>query len=297
MARSAVGENIHTGLLLVMLQGKIVPVDHAKVSVLDRGLYFGDGVYEVIRSYSGKLWGFEHHMVRLERSLKGIEIENVDLDQVRKWVFDAFEAVDRADCLTYFQITRGCAARSHIVTEPMEPQFMLMVKPPIENSRQVGDGIAAITYPETRWRRCDIKSLNLLPNVMARRDAHKRGAGEAIFIDQGAVTEGAVSSIFAVVDNKLITRPLDPQILPGITRLAVISIAEKLGVKVEHRRITADQLLRAQEVLACGTGEEIRSVVKIDDHPIGQGRPGPVTRKIIDFFIDHTRAGKSFEDL
>jgi len=297
MNRSAVAKKNQAKVLLMMIQGRIVPADEAKVSAHDRGLHFGDGVYEVIRSYAGQLWGFEQHMARLERSLREIEIDNVDLGQVRRWVLGAFDAVDRVDCLVYFQITRGCAIRAHVVPEPLEPQFLLMIKPPIDNDEKVRDGISAITYPEIRWKRCDIKSLNLLPNVLARRAAHKQGASEAIFIDQGFVTEGAVSSVFAIVSGKLILRPLDPQILPGITRMAIKGIAERLGVRIEERPVSKDEFLRADEVFACGTGEEIRGVVKIDDQVIGQGRPGPITCKLVEFFVRHTRSGGTLDEL
>jgi len=297
MGQTASGAASRSGLLLTMIQGKIVSSESPQVSALDRGLFFGDGVYEVVQSYAGRIWGFDEHLARLDRSLREVEIENVDLEQIRSWVLEAFEAVHRTNCLIYFHVTRGCALRSHAVAEPLEPQFLLMIKPPSDNSEKVRQGTTAITYPEIRWKRCDIKSLNLLGNVLARREALKRGVDEAIFIDDGFVTEGAVSSVLAVIGGKLVTRPLGPEILPGITRQATIAIARKLGIEIEERAILQQQAYDAEELLSTGTGDEIRPVVKLDDHVIGSGGPGPVTTRLINFFVDYTRSGASLGEL
>jgi len=289
--------SVKTHLLLTMIQGQIVSPDHAVVSAHDRGLTFGDGVYEALQSYAGKLWGIEQHFQRLARSLREIQIDNVDLNQVRQWVFEAFDAVDHANCLVYFHITRGCAARAHVVDEPMEPQFLLTIKPAYDNTSKVVNGIAAISYPDIRWKRCDIKSLNLLPNVMARREAYRRKAGEAIFVDEGVVTEGAVSNAFAIIGDKLVTRPLGREILPGVTRQVVLAVARRVGLPIEERPFSLAEAFGAQELLVSGTGEEIRGIVRLDEKPIGDGKPGPWTRKIIDYFVDYTRSGASFDDL
>jgi len=285
------------GLMLAMVQGRIVCEEDFKVSALDRGLAFGDGVYEVIQSYSGKMWGTQAHFTRLERSLREIDIRSVDLEETRLRVEHAFDAVGRRDCLIYFHITRGCALRSHATSEAMEPQFLLMIKPAGDNAEKVENGIAAITYPDIRWKRCDIKSLNLLPNVMARRQACARGADEAIFVDDGVITEGAVSSAFAVIDGKVITRPLGPEILPGLTREAVLALAKMHSLQVEQRCISLQEAFDADEIFITGSGDEIRSVVKLDGQTVGSGKPGPIARKIIDTFIEHTRGGGSFEEL
>jgi len=284
-------------LLLAMVQGTIVSADEFHVSALDRGLTFGDGVYEVARSYSGRIWGAEQHFARLSRSLVAIGIENVDLTQVRGWVDQAFGAVDRRDCLIYFHITRGCAVRSHVPPDGIAPQFLLMIKPAPDNTEKARTGITAITYPEIRWKRCDIKSLNLLPNVLAKREAYKQGAGEAIFVEDNMITEGASSNVFAVVNGRLLTRPLGPEILPGVTRQAVLAIAKSQGVDTQQRCISLKEAFGADELFVSGSGDEVRSVVGLDGRSIGSGRPGPVARKIIDAFVAHTRSGGSFEEL
>lgn len=285
------------GLLLAMVQGRIVAENDLHVSAMDRGLMFGDGVYEVIQSYAGKLWAAQAHFARLARSLKDIDIRNVDLRDVRTWVDDAFEAVGRVDCLIYFHITRGCALRAHATSAPLEPRFVLMITPAHDNTDKAQNGIAVITYPEIRWKRCDIKSLNLLANVMARREANRRGAGEAVFVDDGMITEAAVSSVFAVIDGTLVTRPLGPQILPGITRQAVLAIARMQGIAVDERCFSLDEIRTADEIILTGSGDEIRSAVTLDDKPVARGKPGPVARNIIDAFVEHTRTGGAFEDL
>lgn len=297
MAPSAANVAPGTGLLLAMHQGEIISPENPQVSALDRGLLFGDGVYEVIQSYCGKLWGLERHLARFERSLTEIGIDNVDPEQIRRSVNKAFDAVGRVDCLVYFHVTRGGGPRSHAGEEIMEPQFLLLIKPAKDNSALVRDGITAISCPDLRWKRCDIKSLNLLPNVLARREARRRGADEAVFVSDGIITEAAVSSFFAVVDGQVVTRPLGPEILPGVTRQAVVLIARRLGLDVVERTVSLQQAYQADELFVTGTGDEIRSIVKLDDRPIASGRPGPIAKQIIDVFITHTRSGKTFEEL
>jgi D-alanine transaminase len=285
-------------MMLTMIQGKIVSPEDAKVSVWDRGYYFGDGIYEVVQAYNGKLWGFEQHFKRFERSLKAIEIDNTDLGKVRRWIFEAFEAAKIPNCLVYFQITRGCGIRSHVPNPNLsEPQFFLYIKPAPDNSHDVTHGISAITYPDIRWKRCDIKSLNLLPNVMATNAAAKRGAEEAIFVSDDVLIEGASSSFFGVVNGKIVTRQLDRGILPSITRLPVLAIAEKLGVEVDQRPLRLEEAYKADELLIAASGHEIRPIVKLDDKTIGEGKPGPVASKIIEHFIQATRGGVSYEEL
>jgi len=279
-----------------MIQDRIVPIDQARISPHDRGLFFGDGVYEALRSYNGRIWAFEQHVQRLERSLKAIEIDNVDLQQVRQRVTTAFKQADIADAIVYFHITRGRAFRSHVNTEPLQPQFFLTVRHAPDTRRIAEEGVAAVTTPDLRWFRRDIKSLNLLPNVLARLKAQRAGAHEAIFVDDhGLVTEAAVSTVFAVFESTLQTHPLDRHILPGITRQAVLHLAETLGMAVREEPFTLQQARRADELLLAGTGEEVRSVVRLDGRAVGTGKPGPVTKKIIDRFHQLTLAGQDGE--
>jgi D-alanine transaminase len=286
-------------MLLAMVQGQIVPAEEAKVSAWDRGYYFGDGIYEVVQAYNGTLWGFDQHFRRFTRSLHAIEIDNVNLDQVKGWIFKAFEAAKIPDCLVYFQITRGCGVRSHAPNKNLtEPQFFLYVKEAPDNRHDVENGITAITYPDIRWKRCDIKSLNLLPNVMATMAAEKRGAEEALFIENDLITEGASSGFFGVIKGKLVTRPIeDMRILPSVTRQAVLAIAERLKIKIEERSIPLKEAFKADELFIASSGHEIRSIIKLEDKPIGSGKPGPIAANITKEFIKDTRGGVSFDEI
>ncbi len=286
-------------MLLAMVQGQIVPADDAKISAWDRGYYFGDGIYEVVQAYNGKLWGFEQHFRRFTRSLHAIEIDNVNLTQVREWIFKAFDAANRPACLDSIQITRGCGIRSHAPNKNLsEPQFFLYIKEAPDNRHDVENGISAITYPDIRWKRCDIKSLNLLPNVMATMAAEKRGAAEALFVENDLITEGASSGFFGVIHGKLVTRPIqDMRILPSVTRQAVLAIAERQNIQIEERSITLKEAFNADELFIASSGHEIRSIIKLDDKSIGTGRPGPIASAIIKDFIKDTRSGVSFDEI
>jgi D-alanine transaminase len=279
-----------------MINGKIVDPNEAKVSVWDRGYYFGDGVYEVIHAYAGKLWGVTPHFRRFERSLREIGIP-ADMKQIEKWVRQAFEASKLDNALIYWQVTRGCEVRSHAPSPNLEPQFFLYVKPAPDNTKRITHGASAITYPDLRWKRCDIKSLNLLPNVMATEAAYKVGAEEALLVSDGVITEGASSSLFSVIKGKLVTRPLGHEILPSVTRQAILAIAEKLSLNIAECAIRVDEAYHADELFTSSSGAGIRPIVKLDDHVISQGKPGPITLKIMDQFHKHTQSGESFDDL
>ncbi len=283
-------------MVFVMINGQVVDPDEAKTSVWDRGYYFGDGVYEVIQAYAGKLWGYNPHFRRFERSLREIGIP-ADIKQIQQWVLDAFKAARMDNCLIYWQVTRGCEIRSHVPGPELEPQFFLYIKPAPDNRKRLAEGAAAITYPDLRWKRCDIKSLNLLANVMATEAAAKVGAEEALLVSDGVITEGASSCFFAVVQGTLITRQLGYEILPSVTRQAILAIAEKMGLNIVERALTVDDAYHADELFTSASGSEIRPIVKIDGRVMSGGIPGPITSQIADRFIKHTRSGESFDDL
>ena len=195
---------------LAMIQDKIVPFEQLEPIYLDRGLYFGDGVYEVIRSYNGKIFAFEEHMQRFARSLAEIEIKNVDIDDVRSRVKKAFDKAGIPNAKIYFHITRGSAPRNHVSDDNIKPNFFLTVTEIVPNVEKKTKGIFVITLPDLRWKRCDIKSLNLLPNVLAQREAAKRGCTEAILVDEkGLITEGASSAFFAITGKEFADRAFD----------------------------------------------------------------------------------------
>jgi D-alanine transaminase len=283
-------------MVLVMLNGKIVDSAEANVSVWDRGYYFGDGVYEVIQAYNGKLWGVTPHFRRFERSLREIGIP-FDVPRVERWVREAFAAAGMDNCVIYWQVTRGRELRSHTPGQNLQPQFFLYVKPAPDNRKRVAEGVRTITYPDIRWKRCDIKSLNLLPNVMASEAAAKVGAEEALFVSDGIITEGASSCFFGIFHDKLVTYPLGHEILPSVTRQAVLVLSERAGIQVVEQPISVQEAYHADELFTSSSGHEIRPVVKVDEWVISKGKPGPRTAKIIELFLAHTRGGESFDNL
>ena len=231
-------------------------------------------------------------MERMVRSLAAIKIQGLSLDQIQQRVLRAFEHAQIPDAIVYFHITRGQALRAHVNRQNLQPQFFLTVRAAPDNSQYALDGIAAISTADLRWRRCDIKSLNLLPNVLARMKAAESDAQEALLVDQaGRITEAAVSSVFAVVKDTLLTHPLNHCILPSITRQVVIFIAGQLGLQVFPQPFTLEQAYHADELIVCGTGDGIRPVVKLDGRTIGTGRPGPISERIIRQFDQLTHAG------
>lgn len=275
---------------LAMLNDRIVPLDQFDPIYFDRGIYFGDGVYEVLRSYQGKLFALDEHLQRFNRSLAEVRINSVDLDQVRERVERAFRTADLPDAKIYFHVTRGSAPRNHVWDTDLEPNFFLTVSAVPDCSHEKAAGIAVSTHPDWRWKRCDIKSLNLLANVLARQDATEKGYDEAILVDEaGLITEGAGSAFFAVQGNTLQTAPLTANILPSITRAYVIKAARNLGMEIVEQCLTPAQAASADELFTAVTTKDIVPVVKFDQTTIADGKPGPQTRAITEAFLKFTR--------
>ncbi|HEU0006454.1 MAG TPA: aminotransferase class IV [Terriglobia bacterium] len=279
---------------LANVNGKVVPVNEAVVPAEDRGNLFGDGVYEVLRSYGGRLWGYARHWRRLERSLGEIDIRNADLKEIDRWVKQTYEQSQIADATVYFHITRGAAPRSHGWPEDMAPNFLMTVRPFVTRGHLNETGIHAITTPDQRWSRCDIKSLNLLPNVMAKQQARNRQAYEAILIDrENRVVEGTSCAVICLTNGKLCAPPNGSTgILPSITRRFVEEIARTLGLPFEERFVPAHEFLAAEEAFLAGTGDEIMGITHTDGKPIGNGRVGPWTRKIYEEYRSRIARGE-----
>ena len=274
---------------IAMLQDKIVPIEDLEPVYLDRGIYFGDGIYEVARSYDGKIFALEEHMQRLANSLAGIQITGLDITEVRSRIDKAFEAAGIPNAIIYFHITRGSALRQHTWDVNLDPNFFLTVTESSDNADEKAKGVAVSTHPDWRWRRCDIKSLNLLANVLARQDAAQKGCGEAILVDEaGLITEGSHSTFFAIFGQKLQTTPLTANILPSITRKFVIEAAGNIGLKVVEQSFTTQQASSADELFIAGTTQDIVGVVRFDDQVIGDGRPGKYTKSLTDEFLKFT---------
>jgi len=274
---------------LAMIDGAIRPFEELEPAYLDRGIFFGDGVYEVLRSYDGRILALDEHLRRFAGSLAAIGITGVDMDLIRSRVLKAFEAAGIANAKIYFHVTRGSAPRNHLPEANLQPNFFLTITELQDNPASKANGIAVSTHPDWRWKRCDIKSLNLLPNILARSDAAKKGCGEAIFVDDaGLITEGAGSAFFAIIGQTLQTAPLTANILPSITRDFVVKAAEKVGLQVVEKSLTPQQASAADELFIAVTTQDIVPVVKFDGKVIADGKPGKYVKLLIRQFRTFT---------
>jgi len=274
---------------IAMIQDRIVPFEQLEPVYLDRGTFFGDGVYEVVRSYNGRIFAFEEHLTRFANSLAAIEINGVDIDLLRTRVRKAFDTAGIADARIYFHITRGSDRRKHTWPEGLKPNFFLTVTQITDRPETKTKGIAVITHPDWRWKRCDIKSLNLLPNVLAKQKAAGKGCQEAIFVNEsGLITEGSHSAFFAILGRKLQTAELSASILPSITRKFVLQAAKDTGVEIVEKSLTPQQACCADELFIAVTTEDIVPVVSFDGKVIGHGTPGSSTKQLIEKFRSFT---------
>jgi D-alanine transaminase len=265
-----------------MIDDKIVPADKLEPAYLDRGIFFGDGVYEVLRSYDGRIFALDEHLRRFAGTLAAIGITGVDMDLIRSRVLKAFKAAGIVNAKIYFHVTRGSAPRNHLPQANLQPNFFLTITELQDNPASKANGIAVSTHPDWRWKRCDIKSLNLLPNILARSDAAKKGCAEAIFVDDaGLITEGAGSAFFAITRQTLQTAPLTANILPSITRDFVVRAAEKVGLQVVEKSLTPQQASAADELFIAVTTQDIVPVVKFDGKVIADGKPGKYVKLLI----------------
>ena len=274
---------------LSMINDKIVAYEDLDPVYLDRGTYFGDGVYEVVRSYNGKLFALDDHLRRFDRSLAEIGINNVDTAKIRRKVLDIFEKAQIPDAKIYFHITRGSQPRSHTSNGSLVPNFFLTITELPDYRDKKANGISVSTYPDLRWKRCDIKSLNLLANVMAMQDAENKGCDEAILVNgDGLITEGAGSCFFAVFGNTVRTTSLKRNILPSITRKFALRAVENIGMKIDEAAMTPNQAAGADELFIAVTTRDIVPVVKFDGKIITGGKPGTITNKLIREFSKFT---------
>lgn len=269
---------------LACLNGEVMPSEEAKVSVWDRGFVFGDAVYEVCRIYHGRSWLEQEHFDRLERSLKEMEIQGVDLKQLRTRMHDTIYQSNILEGTVYIQITRGVAPRAHAFPNPPVPPTELIAVRSYDDTKTSENrekGVIIHSYPDLRWGRCDVKSTNLLANCIALEHVKRQGAFEAALFDKNnLVTEATHSSILWVRNGQLQGTPHQDNILPGCTRLLAGQLAESLNMTIQDEKISLDDLKTADEVLLMGTTIEVMPVVKVDDSVIADGQPGPVTRKL-----------------
>lgn len=267
---------------LAYVNGRIMPIEDAVVSVEDRGYQFGDAVYEVIASYGGKLFCLKEHFARLDRSMKELFFPEVQIEEIRKAAVDLFSKAKIERAAVYIQISRGVSPRNHSFPADTPVQVVMTVrkieekKPPIRET-----GISAITVEDLRWGRCDIKTVQLLPNVLAKQKALDAGCYDAIFVSKdGIIREGSSSNLFILSGGMLITHPLTPDILSGITRLMVLDICREKEYPVQERFFDKSELYKADEVFLTGTITEVLPVVRIDGRAVVNGMVGPVAKAL-----------------
>jgi len=269
---------------VVFLNGQWMPRDRARVPVEDRGFMFADGVYEVVQYYNRRPVAMPRHIDRLRNSLRELRIEMPDGGYDFAVLSDEImRRNDLADAGVYWQVTRGVASRDHAFPDPpVQPTVLVMAYPipPFEPELAEPVTLSAITRPDQRWLRCSIKSIALLPNVLARQEATDAGCREAILVRNGVVTEGTSRSILIVAGGELLTHPLDDTILGSITRQIVLDLAADAGMSCQEMRFSVEQLLEADEVIAVGTTTEVAAVTRVDDRTIGSGVVGPVTQQL-----------------
>jgi D-alanine transaminase len=273
---------------LACLDGELMPVDRARVPVWDRGFLFGDAVYEVFRLYQGCCWLEDEHLARLRRSLSELEFPPVDLGALTVRIHETISASAIEEGTVYVHLSRGVAPRAHAFPDPpVRPTELIVVRPYDDGPTALlrSSGVSAISHPDLRWGRCDIKTTNLLGNVLAYQAAHRAGCYEAVLVGRdGLVTEATHTSLLWVRGGRLEGTPEGPAILPGTTRHFLLRLAQEAGIPFAETRVSLPELLAADEVLLSGTTTEFLAIVSVDGTPIGDGRPGPVTRRLQDAF-------------
>ena len=274
---------------IAMIQDKIVPAAEVDPIHYDRGVFFGDGVYEVMRSYDGKLFALAEHLQRFANSLSAIEITGISIEQIRARVLKAFDAAGIANAKIYFHVTRGSAPRDRGWDDRLEPNFFLNLSEVSDNSADRTNGIAVSTHPDWRWKRCDVKSLNLLANVLATADAARKGCGEAILVDEaGLITEGAGSAFFAIDGPAMQTAPLTANILPSITREFTLKAGRNVGLQIVEESLTIEQAAASDELLIASTTQDTVPVVRFDGKPVADGKPGKYAKLLAEEFRSFT---------
>lgn len=266
---------------MILLNDQFVSRDQAKVDIEDRGYQFGDGIYEVVRVYQGKPFKLEQHLKRFERSAKELRLSlPMSLDEIKTKLLELLE-MDQllGDGIIYFQATRGVSPRTHSFPENVNSVLNAYTREVARPVHDLDNGAKVVTFEDIRWLRCDIKSLNLLGNVLAKQYAVENQAKEAIQIRSGIVTEGSASNFFFVKNGNLYTHPANQFILKGITRDTVEEIAAKLNISFIEKEFTLDEVLTADEAFVSGTITEITPVLQIDNHQISK-EPGPITKAL-----------------
>jgi D-alanine transaminase len=279
---------------IAYVNGSFVPLSEAKVSILDRGFLFADGIYEVSAVLDGKLVDNASHLARLERSVGEISLKLPEsVERIIKIQKELIARNKLVNGLVYIEVTRGAdTSRDFAFPKGVKPTMIMFTSvKDIVNSAAAKTGIPVITVPDIRWARRDIKSVALLAQVLAKQAAAEAGAGEAWMIEDGKVTEGGSSSAFILTeDDVIVTRQNGSEILPGCTRKAVVKLAEERQLRVEERPFSIEEALKAKEAFITSASSFVQAVISIDGKQVGGGKPGPMTDRLREIYIDFARA-------
>jgi len=269
--------------MIVYFNEEFISKEEVHISPDDRGFLFADGAYEVIRSYEGKLFKLDEHLKRLARSLRELRITYSGINELKKVAEKLIRInnLSEEQVLIYIQVTRGKAPRTHFFPkEETVPTVYVAASAFHYDPQKLVDGVKIILVPEMRWKRCDIKSIALLPNVLARQQAKDNSADEAVFVRDGITTEGTHTNFCAVFEGQLFTHPVNNHILAGITRKVVLDLCSEMNISVIESPIPETKLKEADELMIVGTTVEVLPVVKVDDFKIGNGKPGSITLEL-----------------
>ena len=271
------------------LNGSFLPLEEARISPMDRGFLFADGVYEVIPYYSGKSFGLEGHLTRLQRSLREIKLSiDLSLEEWKSLIDSLVLKNEGGDLSVYLQVTRGAySKRDHAFPEKTNPTIFLMVSPiasPLAADVTKAEGISAITVPDIRWDRCDIKSISLLPNILLKHQAAAEGAQEAILVRDNLVTECAAANVFAVKNGTIYTPAKGEHILGGITRDIIIGLAAEHGIPLKEIAMDVSFIEQADEIWISSSTREIVPVIKLNGHIVGSLQPGPIWKQMASYY-------------
>ena len=273
---------------LVYLNGAYLPRSEARVLVDDRGFVFGDGVYEFTPLYGGRGLRLQRRIERLRRGLRALRIDYdvEDVPRIYEALVDRNRLAEGKGAAIYIQVTRGAAPRTHAFPRPASVPTVFACPAPLRSptAEEWEEGLTAVTVPDSRWGRVDLKTLQLLPNVLAQEAAVSAGVDEAILVRDGFALEGARSNLFVVLDGVIRTHPASNQVLPGITREMILELAVARGCTVREVATPVEALADASEVFMTGSSTELKSVLRIDGRDMGDGAPGPVARELYEAF-------------
>jgi D-alanine transaminase len=276
---------------MIYLNGEFMPIEQARIPVLDRGFIFGDGVYELIPVYSRRPFRLAEHLRRLQHSLTSIKLANPHDDQTWTQLITRLIALNEADDQSvYMHVTRGPAKRDHAFPKEVVPTVFLMSNPlTTPPQQQVREGVPAITAVDNRWLRCDIKAISLLPNVLLRQAAVESGCAEAVLLRDGFMTEGAASNVFIVNNGILLAPPKNHLMLPGITYDVVLELAQANGIRHEVREVPEAELRGADEIWMTSSTKEVLAITSLDGARVGEGKPGPLFARMYLLYQDYKR--------